>query len=83
LREALDTWRANNYEKLRYELELKIDIDEAELRRVDYYLNKYQDDFYLRAESLSLMMDEQLKAYLSLIETYKEHADDLDAAYAK
>lgn len=42
----------NNFEQLEYTLELKIEVDERELKKLEYYIEKMQDDFYLRAENL-------------------------------
>ena len=81
IEDAWDTWRANNYEKLRYELELKVDIQDAELRRVEYYLNKYADDFYKMGESAALMMS-QIGPYQNLIGTYQQHVEQLELKVA-
>ena len=35
-----------NFKKLKTELDLKIQIDENSLKKLDYYLDKLSDDFY-------------------------------------
>lgn len=69
-----------NYEKIQYKLELKIDIEDAELKRLDYFLNKFSDDFYKMAESAVLMMD-KIGPSSNILEDYKENVNKLDKAY--
>ena len=69
-----------NYEKIQYKLELKIDIEDAELKRLDYFLNKFSDDFYKMAESAVLMMN-KIEPTSNILEDYKENVNKLDKAY--
>ena len=69
-----------NYEKLNYELELKVDIEDAELKRLDYFLNKFSDDFYKMAESAALMMD-KIKPSSNMLSIYQENVNKLEKAY--
>lgn len=68
--------RSMNYDKLNYKLELKLDIDDAVLKELDYYLNKYSDNFYKMAESLALMVGDnelgsnQIEGYRNILENY-------------
>lgn len=71
-----------NYEKLQESLNLKIEIDESDLKRLDYFLNKFSDDFYKMAESAALM-NKQIPTYKSLIGSYEEYKTSLDTAYSK
>jgi hypothetical protein len=56
--DAFYAWQDKNYEELTYRLELKIDINDAELERLDYLLDKYSDNFYKMAESAALLSDQ-------------------------
>ena len=56
LQDLKDTIQDLYFDKLNYKLELKLDLDESELKRLDYYLNKYSDDFSRMADSLELMI---------------------------
>ena len=71
-----------NYEKLQESLNLKIEIDESSLKRLDYFLNKFSDDFYKMAESAALMQ-KQIPTYKSSIGSYEEYKTSLDTAYSK
>ena len=69
-----------NYEKLNYKLELKVDIEDAELKRLDYFLNKFSDDFYKMAESAVLMMD-KIEPMSNSLSAYQENVNELSKAY--
>lgn len=69
-----------NYEKLNYKLELKIDIEDAELKRLDYFLNKFSDDFYKMAESAALMTD-KIEPMSNSLSAYQENVNELSKAY--
>lgn len=71
-----------NFEILNYQLELKVEVDEAALKRLEYFLNKFSDDFYKMAESAALM-NKQIPTYKSLIGSYDEYKTSLDTAYSK
>lgn len=70
-----------NYEKIQYKLELKVDIEDAELKRLDYFLNKFSDDFYKMAESAALMQD-KIQPASNILSDYKENVNELNKAYA-
>lgn len=70
-----------NYEKIQYKLELKVDIEDAELKRLDYFLNKFSDDFYKMAESAALMQD-KIQPASNILGDYKENVNELNKAYA-
>lgn len=69
-----------NYEKIQYKLELKVDIEDAELKRLDYFLNKFSDNFYKMAESAALMID-KIEPSSNILEDYKENVNELNEAY--
>lgn len=54
--EKFNEWQDNNFEILNYELELKLEVDDSELRRLEYLLSKIEDDFYSMAEAAALMI---------------------------
>ena len=69
-----------NYEKLQESLTLKLEIDDAELKKLEYFLNKYSDNFYKMAESAALMND-KIDPTIQKLEDYKSHKEALDKAY--
>jgi hypothetical protein len=53
--DAFYTWQDNNYEEFVYEIELRLEIKDDKLRRLEYYLNKVDDDVFHRTESFLLL----------------------------
>lgn len=80
IRDALNEWQDKNYEILTYKIELQIEINDMEQERLDYYLNKYEDDFYKMAESMALTGD-SFPLLTNNLETYKNEMNQLSQAY--
>lgn len=80
IRDALNEWQDQNYEILTYKIELQIEINDLEQERLDYYLNKYEDDFYKMAESMALTGD-SFPLLTNNLETYKNEMNQLSQAY--
>ena len=82
-----------NAEALTLALEMRVEINERDLQRIDYYLGKMEDDFYSAAEAAALMVGNlngegssfgeggQLGAYLANLNAYQTSFADLQAAY--
>ena len=97
--EKFNEWQDNNFEILNYELELKLEVDDAELRKLEYLLSKIEDDFYSMAEAGALMVgnvgalngenpqlftdDSQLGVYLDKFEDLEDQRDALKEAFQK
>lgn len=90
LDEKFYQWQDNNYEILTYELEIKLELNEDELKVIDYYLNKVSDDFYQMAEAAALMVSSgnsvsgvsQLEMYTGNLASYEEQMKKLEESYA-
>ena len=80
LQDAFDDWQAANFEMTQYKLELKLEINDEELQKLDYYLGKTEDDFFQRAEGMALMSD-QLGVYTDNLGGYQENFDELTAKF--
>ena len=80
IRDALNEWQDQNYEILTYKIELQIEINDLEQERLDYYLNKYEDDFYKMAESMALTGD-SFPLLTNNLATYKNEMEQLNQAY--
>lgn len=87
LEEQFYQWQDNNYEMLTYELEIKLELNEDELKLIDYYLNKISDDFYQMAEAAALMVgqdgNDQLSIYSKNLSDYGDQVKYLEDAYAE
>lgn len=80
IRDALNEWQDQNYEILTYKIELQIEINDLEQERLDYYLNKYEDDFYKMAESMALTGD-SFPLLTNNLATYKNEMEQLNQVY--
>jgi hypothetical protein len=47
--------QALNAEKLSYQLELKLEINDDDMKKVEYELGKLEESLYSRAEAMALM----------------------------
>lgn len=53
--DAFNNWQDNNYDIIHQTLELDLEINDQDLKLLDYYVNKLSDDFYSLAEALGFM----------------------------
>ena len=80
IRDKFYEWQDNNYEQLSYALEIEIEINDAELQKLDYLLNKYADDFYRMAES-AVLMNDKINPAKENLQDYRNHQQELNRAY--
>ena len=83
--DAFNRWQDNNYEQLSYKLEIDLEINEAELRDLEYRINKLGDTAAEMAEAIGLIYSStggsQYDFYNEAMERYASQKDTLDAAY--
>ena len=75
-------WQDNNYEQLHYALEIEIELNDMELEKLDYYLNKIADDFYSMAEAAQYMVN-QNPIWSDSLSQYEKFYNELNDAYSK
>lgn len=85
--ELINQWQDNNYEALSYEIELKLKINEDELKWLEYQLKKIGDDVYKTSEAIanlfSLEGSSQAGVAVQTMDDLLTHMNKLDEAYAK
>jgi hypothetical protein len=69
------------FEELNMKMELQIEVNDAQMEKISYYLNKYTDDFYKMAES-AVLMGQQMSVSKSNITIQKTYMEELDTAKA-
>ena len=76
------------YNLLNEELEINLSINDDDLKRIDYYLNKISDDFYQMAEAAAYMVGNSAESskgqrgnYLDQLGHYKNLHDNLIIDY--
>ena len=80
IQDKFNEWQDNNYNQLTYSLELKLEINDMELEKIDYYLNKFSDNFYKMAESAALMFD-QIAPNKQSLEDNQAFREELEQKY--
>ena len=80
--EAHQAWQAANFEKLSYSLEIKVEVDEAKLNMIDYYLKKMDGDVYSMGESLAKISKEQSIILVNQANDYQNQYKDLQEAFS-
>ena len=80
IQDKIYEWQDNNYEKLNYELEFKLEIEDSNLELVEYYLGKIEDDVYATAEAFGYM-NNQVDIYTNKLEAQEDYVKKLEEDY--
>jgi hypothetical protein len=80
--DAFYEWQDNNYDKLHYTLELKIEVEEMDLAYIEYMLDKMSDDFWSMAEAAEQMVL-SVDNYERILEADEAFYNDLNTAYMR
>lgn len=73
--------REFNYEKLTYELEIKIKLNENDLKELEYYFDKLSDNIYKAAEALGYLQG-QFDPTIDKLGNYENFYNQLNSEYA-
>lgn len=76
-----DEIMAKNYEKLTVEVEYKIQLDENELKKLDYFFNKLSDNIYKAAEAFGYLQG-QIDPTFGKMSSYEDFYNKLESSYA-
>ena len=68
------------FEKITYKVEFEIEIDDEDLKVVEYFMEKYSDNIYTMAES-SAYLEDQINSSLNRVELYTNMFDELNKKY--
>lgn len=76
-----DEIMAKNYEKLTVEVEYKVQLDENELKKLDYFFNKLSDNIYKAAEAFGYLQG-QIDPTFGKMSSYEDFYNKLESSYA-
>lgn len=80
-------WQDNNYEALSYEIELKLKVNDNELKWLDYQLKKIGDSVYKTSEAIANLFStkgsSQAGVAVQTMNDLLDHMNKLDEAYAE
>lgn len=71
---------SKNYEKLTYELEVNITLNDNDLKILDYYINKCSDDFYKMGEAIAYTA-KQSDSYIGKLEAQNNFLKKIEEDY--
>lgn len=80
INDLYDTIQQQNYDKLTYKLELKVQIEDNEIKRLDYLFNSMSDNIYKASEALGYLSS-QLNPTLGKLTDQRESLVDLEQAF--
>ena len=81
IQEKMNEIQDINFSNLEGMVELQIEFNESDLKRIEYELGKIENDFYSQAEGMALT-SEKLNAYTANLDTLKQQQTALEEMYA-
>lgn len=81
IQDKINEWQDRNYQMLTYEVEIKVQLDENDTKKLEYYFDKLSDNIYKAAEALGYLQG-QFDPVISQLGTYENFYGQLNNAYA-
>ena len=70
IQDKINEWQDKNYQMLTYEVEVKVQLDENDTKKLEYYFDKLSDNIYKAAEALGYLQG-QFDPVISQLGTYE------------
>lgn len=81
IQDKINEWQDRNYQMLTYEVEIKVQLDENDTKKLEYYFDKLSDNIYKAAEALGYLQG-QFDPVINQLGTYENFYGQLNNAYA-
>lgn len=81
IQDKINEWQDRNYQMLTYEVEIKVQLDENDTKKLEYYFDKLSDNIYKAAEALGYLQG-QFDPVISQLGTYENFYGQLNNAYS-
>lgn len=81
IQDKINEWQDRNYQMLTYEVEIKVQLDENDTKKLEYYFDKLSDNIYKAAEALGYLQG-QFDPVISQLGTYENFYSQLNNAYS-
>ena len=81
IQDKINEWQDRNYQMLTYEVEVKVQLDENDTKKLEYYFDKLSDNIYKAAEALGYLQG-QFDPVISQLGTYENFYSQLNNAYS-
>lgn len=80
IQDKINEWQDRNYQMLTYEVEVKVQLDENDTKKLEYYFDKLSDNIYKAAEALGYLQG-QFDPVINQLGTYENFYGQLNNAY--
>lgn len=81
IQDKINEWQDRNYQMFTYEVEVKVQLDENDTKKLEYYFDKLSDNIYKAAEALGYLQG-QFDPVISQLGTYENFYGQLNNAYS-
>lgn len=81
IQDKINEWQDRNYQMLTYEVEIKVQLDENDTKKLEYYFDKLSDNIYKAAEAFGYLQG-QFDPVISQLGTYENFYGQLNNAYS-
>lgn len=81
IQDKINEWQDRNYQMLTYEVEIKVQLDENDTKKLEYYFDKLSDNIYKATEALGYLQG-QFDPVISQLGTYENFYSQLNNAYS-
>ena len=81
IQDKINEWQDRNYQMLIYEVEVKVQLDENDTKKLEYYFDKLSDNIYKAAEALGYLQG-QFDPVINQLGTYENFYGQLNNAYS-
>lgn len=82
LEDYLRQIRQLNYEKLEYKLEIRVELNESDLKDVEHQLSRLSENDYTRSAERIALISSEAQTYKLMADDWKRFIEDLKAQYA-
>lgn len=81
IQDKINEWQDRNYQMLTYEVEVKVQLDENDTKKLEYYFDKLSDNIYKAVEALGYLQG-QFDPVINQLGTYENFYGQLNNAYS-
>lgn len=81
IQDKINEWQDRNYQMLTYEVEIKVQLDENDTKKLEYYFDKLSNNIYKAAEALGYLQG-QFDPVINQLGTYENFYGQLSNAYS-
>lgn len=81
IQDKINEWQDRNYQMLTYKVEVKVQLDENDTKKLEYYFDKLSDNIYKAVEALGYLQG-QFDPVINQLGAYENFYGQLNNAYS-